>query len=69
MFCRHISTGCWLPQGDTPRKPVVKIRRETATCKTSGFTAPRCSRRSLVFTVEKEETAGPNSQIPHSWSG
>ena len=61
---RHV----WLPQGNTPRKPVVKIKRENDTCKTSGFTAPRPSRRSLVFTVEKEETEAPNSQMPHSWS-
>ena len=59
----------WLPQGDTPGKPDVKIGRENDTCKTSGVTAPRPCRRSLVFTVEKEETVAPNSQILDYVSG
>ena len=38
------------------------------TSETSGVSTHRPSRRSLVFTVEKEETEAPNSQMPHSWS-
>ena len=38
------------------------------TSETSGVSTHRPSRRSLVFTVEKEETVASNSQRPHSWS-
>lgn len=56
----------WLPQGDTPGKPEVKIRRETNTCETPSVSATRPSRRSLAFTVEKEGTVTPNPQRPKS---